>query len=319
MTTAFGLDLSGFSSGGSAMARADLTEKRIVVTVYTGHCFSQKVEGCDALPAILARERKIVLACLACGPLVVDIPIDLQKLPQPPSCRFAWQLVQRPVDYAFRARPPLADRLGAPLARFLAVSGPLRKLKEAVLGSNLFETYPAATLELLDLPREGYKGYAQYKKNGVWEPAPAKSTDESKKKAELAKNMVLATTLQTLRWTAEPGEVLTHDGFDAGLCAITGALDGAWRLEDPELSASIRQRLAEKMPECAIPCTLAAPRGYILLRMQPLDVTLRIRTVGSEEELLEAIQRTDSATLDDAGSSLTDGRVARLVKRLAPT
>ena len=89
MTTAFGLDLSGFSTGGSAMARADRTEERIVVTVYTGHCFSQKVEGCDSLPAILARERNIVLACLARGPLVVDIPIDLQKLPQPPSAPMA--------------------------------------------------------------------------------------------------------------------------------------------------------------------------------------------------------------------------------------
>jgi hypothetical protein len=145
------------------------------------------------------------------------------------------------------------------VARFLAVSGPLRKAKEAVLGSNLFETDPAATLALLDPPREGYERYAQYEKDGVWEPVPAKSTDESKGKTELAKNIMLATTLRTLRWTAEPGEVLTHDGFDAGLCAITGTVERAWRLEDPELSASILQRLAVKMPGCAITQTFAAP------------------------------------------------------------
>jgi hypothetical protein len=105
-----------------------------------------------------------------------------------------------------------------PVARFLAVSGPLHKAMEAVLGTNPFETDPAATLALLDLPREGYERHAQFEKGGVWEPVLAKSTDESKRKTELAKNIMLATTLRTLRWTAEPGEVLTYDGLDGPLC-----------------------------------------------------------------------------------------------------
>jgi ubiquinone/menaquinone biosynthesis C-methylase UbiE len=48
MPTAFGLDLAGFSTCGSAFARADRDERdRITVTVFAAHCFADKVDGCD--------------------------------------------------------------------------------------------------------------------------------------------------------------------------------------------------------------------------------------------------------------------------------
>ncbi|HWB31690.1 MAG TPA: hypothetical protein VG714_00790 [Acidobacteriaceae bacterium] len=85
------------------------------------------------------------------GPVAVDIPIDLQGLGGPAQISFVWELTRRPVDRALGALAPLADRIGAPTARF-------RNIVDAggfgsSLGSRLFETYPAGSLKRLGLKR----------------------------------------------------------------------------------------------------------------------------------------------------------------------
>ena len=54
--------------------------------------------------------------------------------------------------------PPLADRIGAPVARFAAIvsEGDF----DALLGEKLFEAYPAGTLKMLKIEARHYKGKA---------------------------------------------------------------------------------------------------------------------------------------------------------------
>ena len=86
----------------------------------------------------------------------MDIPIDLQDLIEPHRVEYIWQLTRRPIDRAVNAMPPLADRIGAPVARFAAI------MREgnfaALLGQTLFEAYPAATLKKLEIEAGQYKG-----------------------------------------------------------------------------------------------------------------------------------------------------------------
>lgn len=292
MSIAFGLDLAGFSTGSSAFARADRVNERIVLTIYRTHCFSDKTSGCDALVPVLKREQRLITEVLGLANLTVDVPIHLQDLPSPPSAEFVWQLTLRPADLAFGARQPLADRIGAPVARFLAVASSLLQDKVAILGENLFETYPAASLGLMKLERNGYKGHSVYKA-GTWRPfVPptqklAKSPEaEANRRKGNAKNEALAQTLNTLGWTAESGVELTHDGFDAGLCALTGLCKGPATLRDPALSQMIREILQEKMPGCEVPHTWRAPDGYLLLRKRPLNVEVRLMSAVDDNALL---------------------------------
>ena len=60
--------------------------------------------------------------------MLVDTPVDLQGLPNPTNVYFAWELVKRPVDYAFDALAPLANLIGAPVARFQNLLSALREV-----------------------------------------------------------------------------------------------------------------------------------------------------------------------------------------------
>ena len=82
--------------------------------------------------------------------MLLDSPIDLQGLPAPIELSYLWQLRLRPIDQLYGGMAPLADRLGAVVARCLAT------LREAglchALGSQIRETYPGVSLRRKKLP-----------------------------------------------------------------------------------------------------------------------------------------------------------------------
>jgi hypothetical protein len=130
--TAYGLDLAGFSGGNSGFARADATpDGCIIVTVYDGHPFANKKQRRDPIAEQIALEWQWVWACCQRGAFLVDTPIDMQGLPNPEHVTFLWELTMRPVDRAFGAMPPFADRIGAPAARFQHVIRPSKEVMAA--------------------------------------------------------------------------------------------------------------------------------------------------------------------------------------------
>lgn len=188
----FGIDLAGYTTGKSTIAFVEIDGRVVKATLLLDSAFSRKRKSSDSLREVLSEEAAVLRSCLEIGPVAVDIPIDLQGLPFPPNPEYIWQLTRRPIDYAVNAMPALADRIGAPVARFAAI---MREGNfDEQLGRNLFEAYPAGTLKMLEIEAGSYKG--------------------PKGKAALTS---LCATLKI-----EP-HVKTDDDIDAIICAITAA------------------------------------------------------------------------------------------------
>lgn len=263
MNTAFGLDLAGYSQGKTGFARADREAgKKILITVFRGPPFTDKLRGREPLARLADAELRAVKACLNRGCLVADVPMDLQGLPTVGAAQFTWELTLRPVDFAFRALPALADKIGAPVARFLHCLNRLDALD--VLGDTLWETYPAASLELMGLRRSGYKNKSASYHDGTW--YPVRPEDQP-----------LADLLNELEWTADRGQTLNDDEFDAALCALTGVSDPEARSQGSALEDIIRERVLHKIdPVAGEHVRMNAPRGYTLLKRRPGE-TIRIQ------------------------------------------
>jgi hypothetical protein len=192
----FGIDLAGYTTGKTSLAVIEIKGRRAKATLLRGSALSVKRESGAALRDILRQEAAVLRRCLAIGPVAVDIPIDLQDLTRPDRAEYIWQLTLRPVDRALGAMPPLADRIGAPAARFAAI---MREGRLAgLLGNRLFEAYPAGTLEALEMKVKRYKGAS-----GV---------------------VALSSLCEILR--IEP-HVDSDDDVDAIICAITAAAPAA--------------------------------------------------------------------------------------------
>lgn len=273
--TAFGLDLGGYGTGGSALVRACRSpSNEVEVTVYRGHVFARPLSGDRPLGPIVEQEVELLAACLDSALLYVDVPIDLQGLPCPGGEVFAWQLVKRPVDRAFGALPPLADRIGSVVARFSNLLRVYRSGRPDPLDQNLYETYPAASLRLLGWPHKGYKekGNRIRFRDGQWIGRGPKGG----RLAEIANRLGVAAKL---------GAELDHDELDAVICALTGVLDDGCLLRDGDLENAISDRVGSHS-EAAAP-----PGGYFLIRRWPedLDVRLEAQTVSGRSEMLEAV------------------------------
>lgn len=188
----FGLDLAGYTTGKTTLAVVEIEGQNAKATLLRESALSVKRKSGDALKEILREEAAVLRRCLNIGPLAVDIPIDLQDLRTPIETDYIWQLTLRPVDRAIGAMPPLADRIGAPVARFAAIvcEGDF----DALLGEKLFEAYPAGTLKMLKIEARHYKG-----KGGA---------------------DALIRLCETLR--VKP-RVESDDDIDAIICAITAA------------------------------------------------------------------------------------------------
>ncbi len=251
VNAAFGLDLSGYGRSKSSFARADrLSEESILVTIFNDHPFAETLEGRDVLDGGGRKELEALQSCEAVGPLYVDVPIDLQGLPMVEKCSFVWELTRRPVDAAFfPALPPLADRIGYPVARFQRLLRLLAAEGGDPLGDWLFETYPAASLKNLELPAKGYKGQRAHFRDGEWSGG------------------TIARIATGLKLQAAEGESLTDDDLDALICAVTGVASQRCRLEDDALrqviAAKLMKRTAKRLHSML---RTSPPRGYVVLQ-----------------------------------------------------
>lgn len=263
MKTAFGLDLAGYSGGRSTLAKATFAEQDgFRITIYRNHAFATKLEGHDAISEHAEQERHLIQTC---RPLYIDVPIELQGLPALDPVHFVWQLTKRPVDYAFGGLPPLADRIGSPVARIVhLLQGDLSSL-----GTDLFETYPAASLlPMLGVVPSSYKGRTAERQGGRW------IGDDG-----------LADILTRMRIEAVEGTRLNDDHLDAAICAITGILVDDWLLQGKELEDKIRHRLKSKMKgkvssqalELLDEIDTTPPKGYVLIQRKLSDLPLRLQ------------------------------------------
>jgi hypothetical protein len=152
----FGLDLAGYTTGKTALAVVEIEGRTAKATLLRGSALTLKRSSDDRLKEILREETVVLRRCLKIGPLAVDIPVDLQNVQSPDQAEYVWELTRRPIDRAIGAMPPLADRIGAPVARFAAIvrDGGFASL----LGEKLFEAYPAGTLKVLKIEAGQYKG-----------------------------------------------------------------------------------------------------------------------------------------------------------------
>ena len=151
----FGLDLAGYTTKKTSLAAIEVIKRSAHVTLLRHSAFAQVRATTLSVESVVREESSDVERCLNLGPLAVDIPIDLQGLPYPPTAKQIWELTKRPIDRKLRAMPPFADRIGAPVVRFAAV---MRSAKlEERLGKSLFETYPTAIWQQLGIVAGEYK------------------------------------------------------------------------------------------------------------------------------------------------------------------
>src|SRR5215831_12042114 len=241
----FGLDLSGYSTRGTTLAAVQISGDTADAVILQGSAFSRYRHGVDDASKALREEREALSWCLACGPVAVDVPIDLQGLPAPDGGEFIWELTKRPVDYAFEALAPLADRLGACVARFKAVIATDELRLE--LGRRMFETYPAGILRLMGTRYKGYKGNA---------------------------GRDLRNTIA--RELGCPPCNLSDHELDAIICAVTAVAPDGYRLEGKRLV----QRMHKIDPFTEMtPLGDRAPTGFVLLERWPV----RRLTVARED------------------------------------
>ena len=153
-TLGIGIDLSGYGTGRTACAAARLHASSIEVVILANHPLAARHTGEEPLAPVLAAEIRFIKALIKIGPVAVDIPIDLQGLPQPRSPESIWQLTKRPIDRALHALPPLADKIGSPVARFQRIARQAKLMD--LLGISLFETYPGGICRRLGVSREDF-------------------------------------------------------------------------------------------------------------------------------------------------------------------
>lgn len=264
-TEAFGLDLCGFEGGTGKRGRSGLAFVRRTAHHIEVHVIDQHP---IVLPAKLRKQdwQQVELAfvdeLIEFAPLYVDVPIDLQRLPFPEDVHCPWELTKRPVDQRLKALSPVADKLGAPVARFRRIlSMNTHKLWHQV-DRCIFETYPAGSLRLIEgsfTNQPGLKRHRQsYKEGrivwigGSWQPCIKGRAERNDRLAELATKFELV---------ADARVTLNDDDFDAILCALAGIGDDKARLGG--------RRLAEKLwPEESDSPHFderRLPRGYVLL------------------------------------------------------
>lgn len=269
MRLAFGLDLAGYSTGKTGFAVAwQEDDGWIDITVYDGHIFATKLKGTTRLVDTADAEQALLLACGRRGVVMIDAPVDLQGLPLPENPVYLWQLTQRPIDYAFGAMPPLADRIGAPVARLQYL---LRKFPKDWVGTRFFETYPALALDLLGQPNKGYKQGTLDFQRGKW------------------RGKEMATIATELGWTAHNGIQLNSDEFDAVLCALSGIVGTRYRLEGARLNEEMNRRIRHKMDVKEVPA-FNAPASFVVLERQPeAKIFIGKKMVNNHHEMVQEI------------------------------
>jgi len=276
LKTAYGFDIAGYAGGNSGFARADLgDEGAIQITVYEGHVFGWRLRGAEPLGAVAEAEQRVLRACAMIGDVLVDTPVDLQGLPDPRNAYFTWELVKRPVDYAFDALAPLANLIGAPVARFQNMLSTLRAEEAGEGFDHVFETYPAKTLKLLGLWSSGYGNQPMRFTHGRWEGGP------------------LACIANNLGVVGEEGDTVNGDEFDAAICALTGVVDESRLLRGQELSDLVHRTIQSRVaPQHHDRVSAGVPKNYVLMKTPPeTEIRLVKKPINGLDDMLWEVTR----------------------------
>src|SRR6266849_795436 len=151
----FGIDLAGYTTGKTSVAAIKIKDRVAEATLLRNSHFSRRHSANARADDVIRGDVECLRLCLNLGPVAVDIPMDLQGLPNPSKLTAIWSLTCRPIDKKLRAMPPFADRIGAPVARFAAMTRTGNF--DPVLGISLFETYPAETWRRLEIDAGNYR------------------------------------------------------------------------------------------------------------------------------------------------------------------
>lgn len=213
----FGLDLSGYTTNKTSLAVVVASDESTEAFLLRNSAFSTRRTTDMPVRDAVEAEALALKQCLALGRVAVDVPIDLQNLLAPDQAVAIWELTRRPIDKKLNAMPPLADRIGAPVARFSAImrAGDFHDR----LGDDLFETYPAENLRRLEFS-------GNYKALG------------SQRLSE--RHAALETLCQLFTFD---GVCRTDDDLDAVICALTACAP-----EDALVSANELGLDQDKLP-----------------------------------------------------------------------
>jgi hypothetical protein len=300
MKPSFGWDLAGYGDSGCGLCRADREGDTITATILHAPFICRPRHKLPAsIHATVDVEVEMLRRFAKTGNTYLDVPIDLQLLSrfvdylQDERALYYWQLVKRPVDHVFQALEPLASNLGYAVARTAHILGRLATEGGGLnLDENLFETYPAATLQLVwatnEWTEEKYKGGKAKYLNGKWQGQVGKKA-ASPKKAK--KNDGLAVLANNLGLRAAEGFEMNDDEFDAVLCAVTGCVPDC-TIEHESLAATIRKKLIALHGQEDWINKVEPPSGYVVFDRLPPSIQIHVAKLECPKpnKLLEAIQ-----------------------------
>lgn len=290
MKPSLGWDLAGYGDSGSALCRAELKGDTISAAILRAPFICRPNHAIsDLIRPTVDIEVEMLRRFAGIGNTFLDVPIDLQLLIRvadhlsDEQVMYYWQLVKRPVDHVFKALEPLASNLGFAVARTSHILG--RLAAEGVdlkLGENLFETYPAATLQLVwdtnNWPEAKYKGGKIVYINGKWQGKAGKKKNKPDRIKEEQKNAGLAALANQLKLDVAEGSEMDDDEFDAVLCAVTGCIPECSIYGD-SLIAIIRQRLLEGNGEAEWIAKVEAPNGYVIFDRIPEGIQFHVKWI----------------------------------------
>lgn len=270
MDVSYGIDLAGYSTGKTRIARLqkDANGSDVHASLLTSGALLKKRDGNHKyFQTIIQEELDELVGFLKEGSIYVDIPVDLQQLGRWRAFENLWEQTNRPIDYALNAMPPLADRIGSPVARFQTILAYGRTLGGAydiskLVGKTIFETYPAASLKFSNIKAQGYKNSTAIWQDGAW---VIKSITKENEPSQQAFSRIL-------KWlcceAVSEGFELTNDDLDAIIAALPGIVPAQCLIGNQELEDIIRRHLEEKQTTTQ---QSLLPNGFAIIKHQPFS------------------------------------------------
>ena len=265
----FGLDLAGYGQGKTSLAAIEPKGNAADVTLLLKSVFSpkRKFDLNEPLAKIVTLEIQTLRTCLVSGPVAIDVPIDLQNLRAPKSCKRPWELTFRPVDKALTALAPLASLIGAPVARFrhIVEEGQFivpKSSQDFETQNTIFETYPKGTLRLWWSDDD--KDVKEYK-----------NKKDAKKAANARRNLCARLNVRL----DEVIEELTDDDIDAILCSLAAVAVESEVWTEDDLKRRLKERFGEgrhKLSEEDV-ANARLPKNYRILKAHNPFTEIRVK------------------------------------------
>ncbi len=245
----FGIDLAGYTTGKTCVAAIEVNGSVAEATLLRCSHLAAKRHTDLQAAEVIRDDIECLRRCLALGRVAVDIPIDLQDLPNHSRFSTIWAMTLRPIDKKLHAMAPLADRIGAPVARFRAIME-VGHFGNA-LGDSLFETYPAGTLKLLKIKGDKYKSKGKHDKN--------------------ARDAACISLCNKLKLQSHKENIKNDDDIDAIICAVAAVAPAQNICEESDLDLRVGE----------------LPRGYRILKNWPFEAVRVMREAKFDRWLSE--------------------------------